>query len=650
MNKSNAYSKIVKYLKSRKLPAKITFILIGSVSTIWFLIRVIPKPSRAAYPCMQAAAPFASAFVLYILGLIASIALFRKGKKLFSKSRYIAGIAFFLIAVLIGGISTLSPTEKAMALTASEDNIANMPIGEGKGVIPGRVVWGHNPNATNENYSPKPNYWFDDENTNRQVVEKLVSDVLQELTMTSSDEEAWDEIFKYHNSNPGKGNLGYSIGEKIVIKVNLNSNRSKYGSGDYGRSKKENIDTSPQIILAVLNQLVNKAGVAQEDISIGDPGRNYDDVYFAKCTQEFPDVNYWGEGNGRTPHTTTEEKVLFASDGGIEDWLPQCYVDAAYMINIPVFKKHHRAGISLSSKNHFGTFVTSSRNAAHWHYSLPVGDGKAVLTNPGYGLYRCFVDIMGHKDMGDKTILYLFDALWSSTNNANPPIKWRMEPFNNDYPSSIFASIDPVAIESVGYDFLFEEFGPDHPTEGAYDPQDNKGPFPRYSGVDDFLHQAADSSNWPEGIIYDPENDGTPLPGSLGVHEHWNNARDKQYSRNLGSDIGIELLYVNNMKVGTGNMDIKENLCMLKQNYPNPFRNSTCIEFSISERSPVRLSIHDMSGRTIKVFSNREYQPGTYSAIWEGKSSSGKAVTPGIYFYKLQVGDSFETKKMNYIQ
>ena len=29
---------------------------------------------------------------------------------------------------------------------------------------------------------------------------------------------------------------------------------------------------------------------------------------------------------------------------------------------------------------------------------------------------------------------------------------------------------------------------------------------------------------------------------SLGVHEHWNNPTDKQYSRNLGTGEGIELV------------------------------------------------------------------------------------------------------------
>ena len=42
-------------------------------------------------------------------------------------------------------------------------------------------------------------------------------------------------------------------------------------------------------------------------------------------------------------------------------------------------------------------------------------------------------------------------------------------------------------------------------------------------------------------MVYDPEQDGIPL-ASLGVHEHWNNAIDKLYSRNLGTGEGIELI------------------------------------------------------------------------------------------------------------
>ena len=101
--------------------------------------------------------------------------------------------------------------------------------------------------------------------------------------------------------------------------------------------------------------------------------------------------------------------------------------------------------------------------------------------------------------------------------------------------SSVFASLDPVAIESVGYDFLRSEFTATRtPAAGTY---------VQMPAVDDYLHQAADSVNWPTGIVYDPDKTGTPL-GSLGTHEHWNNAAARQYSRNLSpaTGTGIELI------------------------------------------------------------------------------------------------------------
>ena len=41
----------------------------GLIALFWFLLRVIPKPSRAAYPCQRAAFPLASSFVIWLVGL-----------------------------------------------------------------------------------------------------------------------------------------------------------------------------------------------------------------------------------------------------------------------------------------------------------------------------------------------------------------------------------------------------------------------------------------------------------------------------------------------------------------------------------------------------------------------------------------------------
>ena len=62
--------------------------------------------------------------------------------------------------------------------------------------------------------------------------------------------------------------------------------------------------------------------------------------------------------------------------------------------------------------------------------------------------------------------------------------------------------------------------------------------------VDNYLHEMALANQPPSKTVYDPDKKGKPL-ASLGVHEHWNNAADKKYSRNLGSGAGIELVALN---------------------------------------------------------------------------------------------------------
>ncbi len=620
----------------KKLIKKLSFPVIGLVSLIWFLMRVIPKPSRVRYPCMRIAAPIASSFVIYLLGLFSSLLVFKKAKQYLYKSKYV----IFSILLLLGSVlfiaTLLNKSQKVYAKYRSPIlEGPNQPMGEGKGVNPGRVAWIWNPDATDETCAnTSGDYWYQEDNTIQIVVDSMLSNALKMLTGEESDSAAWDAIFHYYNQTHEKGDVGYTPGEKIVIKVNLN------GNINYGDDR---IDTSPQMLYAILDQLINVVGVAQSNISIGDPGRDMSDLFYNKCNDSFPDVNYWGDNTGRTPIVRSDSIEFFSSDGEVEDWLPKSYLEAAYMINIPVFKKHHRAGISLSTKNHLGSFVKFHGTASHFHYSYSCTDGNGNVDNGEYGVYRNGVDFMAHEHLGGKTFLYIIDGLWGSTNWSHPPIKWRMAPFNNDWPSSIFVSQDPVAIESVGFDFLYNEFDEEHPTEGS-PPNSGKGPFPRYAGVDDFLHQAADSANWTDSIpFYDPEGDGTTIPRSLGVHEHWNNATEMKYLRNLGGDEGIEL--VSNYD----NSDIEENYdpsiinndFFLYQNFPNPFKGITTIRFDIPYTESVRLVIYNTSGQKIETLLDRKLSKGNYAVEWNAKK-----LPSGTYFYSLEAGGVSETKKL----
>lgn len=59
--------------------------------------------------------------------------------------------------------------------------------------------------------------------------------------------------------------------------------------------------------------------------------------------------------------------------------------------------------------------------------------------------------------------------------------------------------------------------------------------------VDNYLHEAVLAQQPPSGVRYAPAGDAWPLT-SLGVHEHWNDPQRRQYTRNLGTGEGIELV------------------------------------------------------------------------------------------------------------
>jgi hypothetical protein len=625
---TTVFHTIINYAK--KFWLRTGFFLLGLASLIWFLVRVIPKPSRVGYPCIKASAPIAASFVTYILGLGTFTFLMRKATKNLKKSKYLVGFIFVILGLVAGTVTVVNNTSTIRAESLQGPQASNEPIGVARGIFPGRVVWIHDANATNENYkNTSATLWYQEENTNQAVVNAMLSKGLQQMSGTSSDTDAWEAIFKYYNIANGKGDVGYTAGEKVVIKINLNGMYNSHTS-TYSR----NINTSPQICLALLNQLVNAAGVAQADIGIGDPNVEMNDVTYDHCHPDFPDVEYWGNGPGRTSIVRSESRVVKYSDRKNAHYLPQQYLDAEYMINVPVFKKHHRAGISLCAKNHYGSIAPFHGGASELHPSLPCPNATGEAVNGDYGSYRCFVDLIGHKDLGEKTILYLIDGIWGSVNWGHPPIKFRMTPFNNDYPNSLFLSQDPVAIESVCFDFLYKEFDESHPTEGIFI-TDDKGPFPQFAGTDDYLHQAADKANWPIGIDYDPEKDGSVL-ASLGTHEHWNNDVDKQYSRNLGTGNGIEL-FSSHVVSFTKPIDFVPEGFELYQNFPNPFNDITTIRYLLAVPSSVHLKIFNTNGELVFEVSYDEKMVGEYEFNWKGINSDGTQVPGGSYIYTLSI-------------
>ena len=535
--------------------SKWLFPITGVIALFWFLVRVLPKPSRAAYPCQRVAFPLASSFIAYILGLFGTAVALRRARQRFYQSRYILAGLCILVGLSSAWLTVSINSEQATAKRAAAGPFVpidppNSPMGVAKGIFPGRVVWVHDPNATY--WSPKWNnktdiFYWDDKHTNQTVVERMMSSTVRCLTNETTDAAAWDAMFKYFNRTHNKGNIGYTMGQKVVIKPNLVEGRRHDDRDNYA-------DLSPQVLVALLKQLVQKAGVPQNCITVCESSRYIANKFLDRCYALFPNViyaetNYYTEAGFNDINTDprrpavkpTRKDMIFYSSVNTKndnkpipnDKLPVPFVEADYVINLAIMKSHSSTGVTLSAKNWYGCFCIKPGNQrkrnAH-HYLSP----KRV---PEYGRYRLLVDLMGHKHLGGKTMLFILDGLWGFSKphkTGSEPKKWRNTPFNNDYPSSILMSQDHVAIDSVGLDFLRAEFA------------DNMGGEYTNQGVDDYLHEAALAHNPPSGTFYDPHHPiGHPKAtrlASLGVHEHWNNPRDKQYSRNLGSGKGIELV------------------------------------------------------------------------------------------------------------
>jgi hypothetical protein len=85
----------------------------------------------------------------------------------------------------------------------------------------------------------------------------------------------------------------------------------------------------------------------------------------------------------------------------------------------------------------------------------------------------------------------------------------------------------------------------------------------------------------------------------------------------------------------------------LQQNYPNPFRSTTTISYSVVKGMDVRLEVFDAAGRLLKVLVDKEADlTGRQNVVWDGLNSDGRKAAAGVYFYRLKIADRVQTKRM----
>jgi hypothetical protein len=447
------------------ISVKGAFILAGVASTVWFLLRVIPKPQRATYPCMRAAAPIMSSFIIWTLSIVGMGAFYKKAKSNFSKSKYLIS-GLFVIAFLASMAIFQSQNVKSIFAKPVTPGVM-APIGTGKGIFPGRVAWVYHANAAK--WTGSGYFWASGVN-NQSAYNDAFTKGLNSISGGTSDFSSWDLMFKWFNNSHGRAGTGYVNGDKIAIKINSN-NTAYSGAGGGG------MNPNPYACVAIVASLVN-AGVPQGDIWIGDPSRAVTDNIFDLIHTAYPMVNvvdYFGNNGRKTTGCTTGDYPNFGK-------MSTCFATARYMVSLPILKGHPGQNFSFGAKNFFGVGCISNNYANNPH--------------PGGNDWES--EYLTRSTCGGRVILWCMDASYPcATLDATP---------STNKGANFFMSLDGVAEESVSLDMWNMYFG--------------KG-----FGGENYIDIAA--------------------TGGAGVHEHWNNATDKKYTRNIDPNAnGIELVYI----------------------------------------------------------------------------------------------------------
>lgn len=128
--------------------------------------------------------------------------------------------------------------------------------------------------------------------------------------------------------------------------------------------------------------------------------------------------------------------------------------------------------------------------------------------------------------------------------------------------------------------------------------------------------------------------------------------QNPSYSFRAVSDGGKKALRVvvgsrNYVETNSNDITLVPTAFDLAQNFPNPFNPETMIRYSLPEAATVTLEIYNMLGQKVRTLVDHTQQAADfYTLSWNGRDDNGKALSSGMYLYRLTAGSYVNTRKM----
>jgi hypothetical protein len=371
-----------------------------------------------------------------------------------------------------------------------------------------RVVSVHNSKASDwiGSDSGTPHDHLDQEEVN-----KMVKKGISMLTGKEDQAEAWSVL------------VPYQAGEAVAVKLNFNN------AGEWDDEPWMN--PYAELVNAIIDGLVGM-GIPPAKIWLTDPSRVINDFFRARIINQevlfVTDTHPGRRADGRErvinkPYvdvgSADATSVTYIEEGLTAIRPNQVFVEAAHLINVPQLKGHGKANISLGLKNHYGSAAVGSDtwgNRSYWHKYIYYVTGEP---NP-------VIEINKNPHIKNKTRLIVGDGLYGNPvhNLSYPKISvspriW--ESFNNVNPRILFFGVDPVAVDSVMFDYMQREC-------------EMAGHSDRDDGI---LKAAADAG--------------------LGVFEHWDGNQTRKYSLIDYIEVDLDLVQDTTIPQAPVNLEVQ---------------------------------------------------------------------------------------------
>lgn len=365
-------------------------------------------------------------------------------KRLFTRRKFLIGSAATLGGVILTWMQRLLGIPVTQAQEPAPSHQIYLPIifGSSEPLPKPRVVHVRDAGATN---------WDGTGLFYEAVYQDVVNDMVQTGLQRLTDQDSWADIWSalFERVHPG----GYSAGQEIAIKVNLNNSQSSCDSHD------NVIDALPQPVLALISGLV-AAGVQPGDVTVYDSIRVVSSYFSDPIWAVYPDVKFVGIGScpgviapshGQDPSLTVQ---FNDPDGNLKDrQLADVLYDAAYVVNMPILKRHFGDSaipVTLGFKNHLGSLNNIVREGNDDLHKYMLTSSSLYRT-----MYSPLVDIYSNANIRGKTVLTLGDGLYGAFRvNYEAAVSWTI--FGGAC-NSLFFGTDPVATDCVMADLIVAE-------------------------------------------------------------------------------------------------------------------------------------------------------------------------------------------------